>query len=142
MTQGLDGHRAVDLVMLHPGPARALTCTWSSLVWNVSMSRTIRAGCWTVTPRIVDPTVTSSFTPEPGLACVASTVAVMLSGSTIAMRSARPVIVTVILLGGLIKTIGLVPTLSVSPLGRVREVGGVCGQAARPGIDIARPRAS
>src|SRR5712692_9131367 len=64
--------------MLHPGAAFAFTSMGTSLVVSVSIATTIGAGVCTVTPSTVDVAMTLSFTAEPGLACDASALAMVL----------------------------------------------------------------
>ena len=99
------GHVATELLMLQPGAEVAFTSTWTSLVAIVSTSTTMGAGCCTVTRLSVEVTVTLSFCAAPAFACAVSTMAVRLSGVTVAITSARPVMVTEVLLGGLMTTI-------------------------------------
>src|ERR1700674_3677867 len=83
-----------------------------------------------------------TLTAWPGLAFVRSKVATRLSGVMDWIESARPVTLTLVLVGGLMTTrlAGIVNSslLTVSVL----KVGGVCEKATAPSIRTDSPRAS
>src|ERR1700693_2541946 len=106
------------------------------------MLTTIGGGFCTRRPSTEEAAVTFSFTAAPGFAWVASAVAVRVFGAN-AIRSALPVTVTVVLLGGLVTTMfdpGLKPYVKATE--KVFVVGGFCAKATAPSMRIASPRAS
>src|ERR1700674_2586595 len=99
------GHNASAFVTSQSAAAWSTTCTVSVDTLRRSMLTTKDGGFWTgSTPFTSDLATTLSWTNGPGFALVASTTATMLSGFVVAIRSASPLTVTVVVVGGLINT--------------------------------------
>src|ERR1700730_14757792 len=104
-TQGVVGHNASAFVTSQSAAAWSTTCTVRVETLRRSMLTTNGGGFWTgLTPLTSDLATTLSWTSGPGFALLASTTATMLSDLVVAIRSASPLTVTVVVVGGLIKT--------------------------------------
>src|ERR1700693_4268925 len=103
-TQGVVGHNASALVTSQPAAAWSTTCTVSVETLRRSMLTANGGGLSTVTPLTSDLATTLSLTFGPGFALLASTTATMLSDFNVAIKSARPLTLTVVVVGGLIST--------------------------------------
>src|ERR1700686_4437530 len=104
-TQGEVGHNASAFVTSQSAAGWSTTCTVSVETLSRSMLTANGGGfCTGLTPLTRDLATTLSWTSGPGCALLASTTATMLSGFVVAIRSASPLTVTVVVVGGLINT--------------------------------------